>query len=96
MANLVKYRSKYSSYSSGRHIWAGEWRILPELPHLQSKNSSEVYNVIITHQPKVQRLIKRSYETFSEMALLRISVISVAYSVLYQTVISVNFHFSCP
>ena len=36
----------------------------------------------IPHQPKVQRLIKRDYDTSCEMVLLRISAISVAYSLL--------------
>ena len=39
-------------------------------------------NVMIPHQPKVQRLIKRGYGISCKMVLLRISVISVAYSSL--------------
>ena len=42
-----------------------------------------------------ERLIK-SYGTSGEMILLRISVISVAYSSLQQTIISVNFQFLGP
>ena len=40
-------------------------------------------NVMIPHQPKVkQRLAMRGYGTFYKMVLLKISVISVAYSSL--------------
>ena len=35
---------------------------------------------MIPHQPKVQRLAKRGYGTSYEMVLLRIFVISAAYS----------------
>ena len=37
---------------------------------------------MISFQPKVKRLIKKDYGTSFEMVLLRISVISVAYSSL--------------
>ena len=82
---------------SGLHISGGEQRIAPELPHLQSKNFPEVKNVMIPHQPKVkQRLAMRGCGTFCKVVLLKIFVISVAYSSLKQTTISVNFHFSGP
>ena len=73
--NYIIYIYIYKSL----HIWASKQQILPGLPHLQSKNSPEVQNVMIPHQPKLQRFIKRR-GTSCEMVLLRISLISVAYS----------------
>ena len=35
---------------------------------------------MISHQPKVQRLFKRGYGTSCEMLLLRLTIVSVAYS----------------
>ena len=83
ITEMLSLATKESIFHRGLHIWAGEWRISSELLHLQSTNLPEVYNVmIIPHQTKVQRLIKRGHGTSCEMVLLRLSVISVAYSAL--------------
>ena len=39
----------WHTLNTGLHIWAGEQRISPEPPQLQSKNSREVKNAMIFH-----------------------------------------------
>ena len=54
----------------------------PRASSLAKQKFARGLNVMILHQPKVQRFIKRDYSISCEIVFLRKSVISAAYSSL--------------